>query len=84
MVIETGLGGASTDWRAAQAKMATNARVSAYDRAGLGRSPGSGDDTRISAELVADLHALLAAAEIEPPYVLEAIGAIDDTTSCVD
>jgi len=70
VIIETGLGGVSTEWREAQAEMSASTRVCAYDRAGLGQSASTGAATRTSADLVADLHALLAAATIEPPYVL--------------
>jgi pimeloyl-ACP methyl ester carboxylesterase len=46
-------------------------RVIAYDRAGLGRSdPPPRDAPRTSANAVADLHAMLEAAHIEPPYVI--------------
>lgn len=69
-IIETGLGGLSTEWREAQAELSASTRVCAYDRAGLGQSPSTGDDVRTSADLVADLHALLVAAAIRPPYVL--------------
>jgi pimeloyl-ACP methyl ester carboxylesterase len=70
VIIETGLGGVSTEWREAQAEMSASTRVCAYDRAGLGQSASTGEASRTSAELVADLHALLTAATIRPPYVL--------------
>lgn len=70
VIIETGLGGVSTEWREAQAEMSASTRVCAYDRAGLGQSASTGDNVRTSADLVADLHALLTAATIRPPYVL--------------
>lgn len=49
--------------------IATNARVCAYDRANTGRSDPV-PLPRTGAEVVADLHALLAAAAIPGPYVI--------------
>jgi len=49
--------------------VAAKSRVCAYDRANIGRSdtaPGK----RTTSDMVADLRALLAAADEEPPYVL--------------
>lgn len=45
-------------------------RVCAYDRWGLGRSGDYPGQTRPIAEAATDLHALLAAADVPPPYVL--------------
>ena len=69
IVLESGLGGGAYDWRAVQGKMAKLTRVCAYDRAGMGRSP-MGPLPRDTKADVADLEALLKAADIRPPYLL--------------
>ena len=69
VVIETGLGGPSTEWRNVQDTLSATTRVCAYDRAGIGQSPLSDKPVRTSADLVADLHALLQAAKIAGPYL---------------
>lgn len=45
-------------------------RVCAYDRAGTGVSDPAPDRPRTVDDIVEDLHALLAAADVAPPYVL--------------
>src|ERR1700761_1179396 len=69
VVFESPSGGAAWDWWAVQPKVAARTRACVYDRAGVGFSDPSpraadADDT------VADLHALLQAADVAPPYVL--------------
>jgi virginiamycin B lyase len=55
-----------------QPDLATVTRVCAYDRAGFGLSdPGPTPQTAVS--VTSDLHALLHAAGLEPPYVLAGI-----------
>lgn len=56
-------------WAALAPKIAALTRVCVYDRIGLGRSSKS-NRARTSFDVAADLHALLAAAKIKPPYVL--------------
>jgi len=65
-------------WVAIQREVATFARACWYDRAGTGWSD-PGPYPRDSAATARDLHALLAAARIPPPYVLvaEASAALD-------
>ena len=67
-VLEAGYGLASGRWRKTQAVVQRSHRVCSYDRAGLGRS----DDrpAEIDRTTAEDLHALLTAAAIPPPYVL--------------
>src|SRR5690348_10176235 len=69
VVIEQGAGSPSTTWWPVQARVASFARVCTYDRAGYLWSdpapPGRSLEDR-----VADLHALLARAELAPPYIL--------------
>jgi len=50
--------------------LAAETRVCAYDRAGSGQSDPAPYEPRDADDVNADLHALLAAASIAPPYVL--------------
>jgi pimeloyl-ACP methyl ester carboxylesterase len=50
--------------------LASSTRVCTYDRAGTGASDPAPDRVRTVDDLVDDLHALLAAADIAPPYIL--------------
>ena len=69
VILESGL---STDlqiWREVQGSIARHTRVCAYDRAGMGFSDPAWS-ARNAESIVTDLHALLRAANIAPPYVL--------------
>lgn len=69
VILDSGLGGDTTDWRLVQARIARRTRVCSYDRAGMGFSdPGS--PPRDASTIVKELHALLQGANIAPPYVL--------------
>jgi pimeloyl-ACP methyl ester carboxylesterase len=69
-VILTPRGGdASPSWGVVQPKIAQSTRVCACDRAGMGWSEG-GPRPRDMNQQVAELHALLTGAGIDPPYVL--------------
>jgi pimeloyl-ACP methyl ester carboxylesterase len=72
VVFVAGLGNAATTWNAVAGPVASFARVVLYDRAGLGKSLPLVDTTSpITADQVAaQLHALLAAAGVPPPYIL--------------
>jgi len=72
VVFEAGLGNDSTTWKSVAGPIAAFARVVLYDRAGLGQSlPMKNKNSAITAEEVAaDLHALLSAADIHPPFIL--------------
>jgi pimeloyl-ACP methyl ester carboxylesterase len=69
VVFDAGLGGSSSTWDLVQPAIALKTRACSYDRAGLGFSD---PDTRpgTSANIVDDLHRLLTAASIKPPYIL--------------
>jgi pimeloyl-ACP methyl ester carboxylesterase len=69
VILESGLGGDAYDWRAVQGNIAKQTRVCAYDRAGLGKSSPGPLPRDVKAE-VADLEALLKAADLHGPYVL--------------
>ncbi len=69
VVLESGLGDTYVSWRKVQPQMAKFTRVCSYDRAGLGYSDPS-SAPRTSKVIAGELHDLLRAAEIAPPYVL--------------
>jgi pimeloyl-ACP methyl ester carboxylesterase len=71
IVFEAGLGNDASTWRLVAAPVAKFARVVLYDRAGLGQSMPLSTNSAITADHVAtNLHKLLVAAEIRPPYLL--------------
>lgn len=69
VVFESGLGVPISNWGFVQPIVSQRTRTCAYERAGLGFSDAA---TRASdsKNIVDDLHRLLAAAAIKPPYVL--------------
>jgi pimeloyl-ACP methyl ester carboxylesterase len=69
VVLEAGIGQTAFTWWTVQERIAKLTRVCAYDRAGLGLST-PGPLPRDTKSEVADLEALLQAADIRPPYVL--------------
>jgi len=69
VILESGLGDSFVSWRKVQPQIAAYAHVCSYDRAGLGYSESS-DEPRTSQVIATQLHALLQAAGIAPPYVL--------------
>jgi pimeloyl-ACP methyl ester carboxylesterase len=69
VLLESGLGVYSGTWLAVQKRVATRTRACVYDRRGLGQSSPA-PSGRTSADMVADLETLLAAARLPPPYVL--------------
>lgn len=69
VILESGLGGGSLDWSLVQPEAAKFARVCSYDRAGIVWSSAS-DRRRDAAEITGELHDLLTAANISPPYIL--------------
>jgi len=69
VVLDAGLGGASSDWWKVQPALAKTNRTCIYDRAGYGRSD-SGPLPRTSGRIAAELRTLLLRAEVPPPYLL--------------
>jgi pimeloyl-ACP methyl ester carboxylesterase len=69
VILEAGLIADSAAWRLVQPALSRRTRVCSYDRAGLGFSDPAGPP-RDAAAVVHDLHALLRATRIAPPYVL--------------
>lgn len=69
VVLDSGLGDTYVSWRKVQPEIAKFAHVCSYDRAGLGYSDPS-PQPRTSKVIAEELHTLLQAAAIPPPYVL--------------
>jgi pimeloyl-ACP methyl ester carboxylesterase len=69
LILDSGLGDSYISWRKVQPQIAKFTRVCSYDRAGLGYSDSS-SRPRTSQVMAEELHALLQAAGIAPPYVL--------------
>ena len=71
VVFESGLVVSSLNWLHVQTSVSRTAATFSYDRLGLGWSDGCQRE-RTTAVLAEELHALLAAAGVAPPYVLVA------------
>jgi pimeloyl-ACP methyl ester carboxylesterase len=69
VVLEMGVGAAGDFYDDIAQRVATFTRVVWYDHAGLGRSDPA-PLPRTVADLAGDLHALLSAIHIQPPYIL--------------
>jgi pimeloyl-ACP methyl ester carboxylesterase len=69
VILDSGLGDSYISWRKVQPHIAKFARVCSYDRAGIGYSEPS-PRPRTSQVIAEELHALLQAANIAPPYIL--------------
>lgn len=69
VILDSGLGDSYLSWRKVQPQIAKFTRVCSYDRAGLGYSDPS-SEPRTSQVIAKELHALLQAANISPPYVI--------------
>ena len=69
VILESGLGDTYLSWVKVQPQIAKFTRVCSYDRAGLGYSDSS-SEPRTSKAIAQELHALLQAAGVTPPYVL--------------
>ena len=69
VILESGLGDTYISWRKVQPQISSFARVCSYDRAGIGYSDSS-SDPRTSQAIATQLHRLLQAAAIAPPYIL--------------
>jgi pimeloyl-ACP methyl ester carboxylesterase len=69
VVLFNGLGERTPSWAWVQASVSSSTRVCAFDRAGQGWS-GATPGPQDGHQLASDLHELLQAAQIPPPYVL--------------
>jgi pimeloyl-ACP methyl ester carboxylesterase len=70
VVLDAGSPDTSATWQWVQPQIARSTRVCAYDRAGLGRSASAPPGRRTATTQVEELHLLLTAAGIPPPYVV--------------
>ena len=70
VILEAGYGDDGTIWAPVQLRLSASVRVCSYDRAGLSRSDPPDHRPRTATDIVADLHTLLRAADVAPPYVL--------------
>jgi pimeloyl-ACP methyl ester carboxylesterase len=77
VILEAGTGDSSDAWSVVQKQVEQFAHVCSYDRLGLGKS-SKPNVTHTADEIVEDLHQLLRAAQIPPPYVMvgHSIGGI--------
>lgn len=71
VILEAAGGHFSAEWARVQPEIAQTTRVCAYDRAGYGWSE-PGPEPRDAEHVANELHSLLAAAHVPPPYVLVA------------
>src|SRR5579885_2054739 len=69
VILDSGMGDTYLSWRKVQPQIAGFTQVCSYDRAGLGYSDRT-TEPRTSQVIAKQLHALLQAAGIAPPYVL--------------
>lgn len=69
IILDSGAGGFSLEWRNIQHFLVKHARVCAYDRAGYGWSD-MGSLPRTTKRIAHELHALLENAEIPEPYII--------------
>jgi pimeloyl-ACP methyl ester carboxylesterase len=69
VILESGISASSLNWRRVQTAVAEFARVCSYDRSGLGWSELSNQPCTPIA-LADQLHSLLRASELSPPYVV--------------
>ncbi len=69
VILDSGLGDTYVSWRKVQPEIAKFTRVCSYDRAGLGYSDST-SGPRTSRTIAEELHALLQASNVTPPYVL--------------
>lgn len=69
VILDAGMGDSTISWALVQPAVASRAKVCSYDRAGLGFSDGSNRPST-AVNNAEDLHALLKAAHVSPPYIL--------------
>jgi pimeloyl-ACP methyl ester carboxylesterase len=69
VIFDAALGGSSLSWSLVQPAVARVTRACSYDRAGFGWSD-AGPMPRTAGRIADELHALLRAADVPPPYLL--------------
>lgn len=70
VILEAGASAFAIDWTLVQREIAKSHRVCSYDRAGMGWSDRLPANAIAAERDTPDLHALLTAARVAPPYVL--------------
>lgn len=78
VILDAGLGDTYLSWQRVQPEIAKFVQVCSYDRAGIGYSDPS-PEPRTSRAIAGQLHDLLQAAHIPPPYILvgHSMGGLD-------
>ena len=69
VIFESGISASCLNWTRVRTAVSGFTQACAYDRAGLGWSDPA-ESPRVASRLVQELHALLGAAGVAPPYVL--------------
>lgn len=69
VILDAGLGDTYLSWQKVQPEIAKFVQVCSYDRAGIGYSDPS-SQPRTSRVIASELHELLQAARVSPPYIL--------------
>lgn len=71
VIIIPGIEGAAKGWSAVTKSLSESMSVMNYERAGYGLSePAPGNDPRAAKDIAVELHALLRAAKVAPPYIV--------------
>jgi pimeloyl-ACP methyl ester carboxylesterase len=70
IIFEAGIGATSLNWHRLQEDLAGAARTVTYDRGGLGWSSAGRWSQRTPSNAARELHEMLQAAQIRPPYLL--------------
>jgi pimeloyl-ACP methyl ester carboxylesterase len=73
VILESGFTGGLFLWGPVQGQVSKQTLTLGYERAGLGRSD-PGPEPRSAEQIARELHALLKAKAIAPPYILVALG----------
>ena len=71
MIFEAGIAASSLNWTTVQEAVSRFTHTASYDRGSLGWSDQA-NTPRLVSQLVEELHALLSAAQIRPPYIFAA------------
>lgn len=69
VILDAGLGGSLSTWGLVQPALSKRTKTCSYDRAGLGFSDAAMRPSTV-ANIAEDLHLLLKAAHVKPPYIL--------------
>jgi pimeloyl-ACP methyl ester carboxylesterase len=69
VILDAGLGGSLSTWGLVQPALSKRTKTCSYDRAGLGFSDAATRPSTV-ANIAEDLHLLLKAAHVKPPYIL--------------